>query len=799
MQFILRRCFVFLIIFWTVSLYSQSIVRELHHQDINQITTGHLLKFRNGDLLYTDFNNKQIQISRLESELKSIRWTKTITSNQVKCDFPTDSINPESNIIFWPFFIDSKDQIWCSAFSYNYPNPHIYHYILLDENAELLWYRGYAESKFMFPFSSGLSTEDQAGLLYYFESYHADLRRLNKIHMADNGTLKILSAFEYPYNLHDNFYSKYKSNPSGNLTLSNIAIQNLGGFHIFDLEKSEIVLYRWGNTFGPNIKRNGNIEWFNDEEFLITQMYRLFNAPSIFYDYILFAARVNINGDIKWSKISDAKNSFNFDAHENHWHHAIDLLSGNDIIYPLHRSDGGGTGYLTIDAENGNLKESNFWANRNLLRIDWFQNIRNENLIYYIDQNFLTFDTLQSEYKYLVYDKLDDQKSCLRIPVCEFEWSDIEISLNIQRVPFTPVEIDTIIESGCSITVEIIPAAMDWREICPEIDQYPDAFFTLSSDTICQRELVPVVVQYNHQYFEYNWHLNGTKIEPVSASNDTFYFDFDLEGEAELHLTTSRLGCESEYAVSFFLVPGAQIEGPSDTIKCKDIPIFLPLPVKDGYIIQWENGINPLRIDTAGIYTYTSIIPETGCKFSKSIQVTEKNAPKVNVDTFYSFCTEDITRSILPKAVGNVDKMEWIFPEQGSSLLLFPSKSDTYLLRVENATCVDTISVDIRVQPCTDICPIFIPNAFSPNDDGINDYFEIFPGCSNQILSFRMEIFDRWGNMVFHSNEFNRQWDGNIEGKIAPAGGYTYKLKMTLESENEFEELFKEGFVGLVR
>ena len=67
---------------------------------------------------------------------------------------------------------------------------------------------------------------------------------------------------------------------------------------------------------------------------------------------------------------------------------------------------------------------------------------------------------------------------------------------------------------------------------------------------------------------------------------------------------------------------------------------------------------------------------------------------------------------------------------------------------------------------------VYVPSAFSPNDDKLNDFLEIF-GLPTPNFSFT--IFDKWGNAV-HRSSSNPVWDGNIQSKNAPEGTYTYKL-----------------------
>ncbi len=69
---------------------------------------------------------------------------------------------------------------------------------------------------------------------------------------------------------------------------------------------------------------------------------------------------------------------------------------------------------------------------------------------------------------------------------------------------------------------------------------------------------------------------------------------------------------------------------------------------------------------------------------------------------------------------------------------------------------------------------IYVPNSFTPNGDGLN---ETFGAYSEGVKEFTMQIFDRWGAMIFESNDINRQWDGNYKGQLAPQGSYVYKIQ----------------------
>jgi gliding motility-associated-like protein len=86
----------------------------------------------------------------------------------------------------------------------------------------------------------------------------------------------------------------------------------------------------------------------------------------------------------------------------------------------------------------------------------------------------------------------------------------------------------------------------------------------------------------------------------------------------------------------------------------------------------------------------------------------------------------------------------------------------------------DTAIVLIRGDVLSD-CPI--PNIFTPNDDGVNDLFEI--PCVSEQRPARLEVYNRWGDRVYQSDNYLNQWDGTHVGAALPDGTYFYILQLT--------------------
>jgi gliding motility-associated-like protein len=96
------------------------------------------------------------------------------------------------------------------------------------------------------------------------------------------------------------------------------------------------------------------------------------------------------------------------------------------------------------------------------------------------------------------------------------------------------------------------------------------------------------------------------------------------------------------------------------------------------------------------------------------------------------------------------------------------------LLVTNEHGCSDTATKTIIVH---DAFAFFIPNAFSPNEDLVNDVF-LPKGTGYQAETFKMRVFDRWGKEILYSEDIEKGWDGRDtkSGKVQPQGIYTYLI-----------------------
>ncbi len=129
------------------------------------------------------------------------------------------------------------------------------------------------------------------------------------------------------------------------------------------------------------------------------------------------------------------------------------------------------------------------------------------------------------------------------------------------------------------------------------------------------------------------------------------------------------------------------------------------------------------------------------------------------------------------------------FPNNANPLIT-PTKPgvQTYTIRLADnvSTCVasDTIRINVVDPANLDCNTVFLPKAFTPNNDGLNDTYGISnPFAIPELISF--EIFDRWGSRVFFTNDPFARWDGSLKDTAINSGVFLYRVRYICEGEEK--------------
>lgn len=141
------------------------------------------------------------------------------------------------------------------------------------------------------------------------------------------------------------------------------------------------------------------------------------------------------------------------------------------------------------------------------------------------------------------------------------------------------------------------------------------------------------------------------------------------------------------------------------------------------------------------------------------------------------------------------DPSETLSCDNCNDPVAMPDSTTRYTVYVTNdSNCLDSASVLVVVKrPTCDDNDIYIPNAFSPNGDGINDEWTVF---SNFIDSIHVMVYDRWGEKVFETKRPGESWDGTYQGKRLPPDVYAVRVYVYCVDGQEF---VKTGNVTILR
>ncbi len=238
---------------------------------------------------------------------------------------------------------------------------------------------------------------------------------------------------------------------------------------------------------------------------------------------------------------------------------------------------------------------------------------------------------------------------------------------------------------------------------------------------------------------------------------------------------------------------------PLDTAICQGESFNVNLKNNLTATYKWQDGsTSPQYVITkTGHYkaqiNYT--INGEPCTIEQNIKVTvlPRYDVKAPVDT--TICNY---RSILLKTGKGRrdDTIVWLEDNSRHDTLRV-SKSGIYNVQITNSCGIYKESYKIDFVNCT--IDVFVPNAFSPNGDNINDTFAPFVQAAFPITNYEFAVYNRWGSRLFFSNEINATWDGTFQNKPVESGVYIWYLvtRGTVGSKKLLKE--EGGDVTLIR
>jgi len=291
----------------------------------------------------------------------------------------------------------------------------------------------------------------------------------------------------------------------------------------------------------------------------------------------------------------------------------------------------------------------------------------------------------------------------------------------------------------------------------------------------------------------YNHAINATTVGNYSILS---IFDNNCSGTA----SGSALVTYNPLPSSEIAGGGVICDGDSAEIKVfvetDAMPYNLLIDNGSYNLIYTNLTISPFTVflDDPAIYFVDKVIDARGCKSldnegSATISIKEYKDPEILSSIDSIICPVDTPFQLYALTPGGV----WGGKGMNFENYFYPANAfmgNNWINYSFPENCNETDSILIEIG-CD--LSVFIPNSFTPNGDDENELLVI---RANNLLTFEMSIFDRWGEMMFKTDDINHFWDGYYKGQLLPSGTYTYSYTAYGKDAQILNQM---GTVNLIR
>jgi len=293
----------------------------------------------------------------------------------------------------------------------------------------------------------------------------------------------------------------------------------------------------------------------------------------------------------------------------------------------------------------------------------------------------------------------------------------------------------------------------------------------------------PFLITANAGFTNYYWQ-NGTNYSQYNATMPGLYY------------VNAKNDCNDTYSDSIIIY---QVIRPfslgKDTTLCGQEQIVVSAPQGfTEYLWQDNSTNNTIIVSDTGRF-FVRIFDHCGNSFSDTIRVNPLNLYLLTGKDTVTICEAE---SVKLTATPGFTKYTWhpdynINNANSREVWVRPAISTNYIVYAEkNPGCTVIDSVFVLVKDCP--MNFYVPSAFTPNNDGLNDVMGPIATAPLQLYEFR--IYNRWGQQIFYSNDIRKRWDGKLNGVLQNGGTFVWRCTYKFFGGSE---LSQKGSFVLIR
>lgn len=325
---------------------------------------------------------------------------------------------------------------------------------------------------------------------------------------------------------------------------------------------------------------------------------------------------------------------------------------------------------------------------------------------------------------------------------------------------------------------------------------YAAPAFNLGPDTLlCPKEIFNLTAHVNGAT-GYTWSSKGLNV------NDRVSYNIDMDSSIRITaegrywaFVTVNKTCEVVDTMIVRYRGNKQLNF-NDTALCQGMTLVLDADFGTG-TYKWEsipaqrddqNNTNQSTyyIYKPGFYTVTAQVGH--CIFKDSLNVVFNDTLRLGLPRDTTLCQGE---TFIVNPVTNTNDFIWQDGSRGYTYAA--TQTGLYRITAQNGCGRDTADMHIVFEPCP--CALLLPNAFTPNGDGLNDNFRPLHACDMQ--DFVMTIFNRYGEKIFITKDPLTGWDGKLDDNKLNQGAYVWMVSYIKPSNKQ--PVQKQGTVLLLR
>ena len=224
-------------------------------------------------------------------------------------------------------------------------------------------------------------------------------------------------------------------------------------------------------------------------------------------------------------------------------------------------------------------------------------------------------------------------------------------------------------------------------------------------------------------------------------------------------MTVTENGCSAEDEVNVSVQALPEFDLGEDQQLCPEEEAYLYIyPLPEEATVSWSTGSSASSITATSPGVYSALVNWNGCVWTDDV-IIERAAPIIiDIVEPLKFC-EGESMVVTAANPPNLFPIAYNWSNGLQAAAITIDRPGLYAVTAQNACDSITKNFEVNLEYCE--CPVYVPNAFTPDNDGANDLWLPVLGCEPS--AYRLEVFNTWGELIFATEDATAGWYGQVE------------------------------------